>query len=94
MLKPNQLLAVLFCFIERVSRYNIEKLRKLVLNGPSVHPGANLIRMGDGSFVKSLAFGDRAKAASGLRVGDTVERHLVCVMSVISSTGSSLAAVH
>ena len=45
-------------------------------NGPSVHPGANLIRMGDGSFVKSLAFGDRDKVARSLREGDVVERHM------------------
>lgn len=62
---------------ERVSRYNIEKLRKRVRNGPEVHPGANLIRMsGDGSFVKSLAFGDRERAAANLRIGDVVERHM------------------
>lgn len=63
--------------VERVSRYNIEKLRVRIRNGPDVHPGANLIRMsGDGSFTKSLTFGDRGKAAEMLRVGDIVERHM------------------
>jgi len=61
---------------ERVSRFNIEKLRELVRNGPDVHPGANLIRMRDGSFVKSLAFGDRSVAARNLRFGDIVERRM------------------
>ena len=62
---------------ERVSRYNMEKLRACVRNGPHQHPGANLIRMsGDGSFVKSLAFGDRNRAAKDLRYGDIVERHM------------------
>lgn len=62
---------------EKVSRYNIEKLREIVRNGPDVHPGANLIRQaGDNSFVKSLAFGDRERAAETLRIGDTVERHM------------------
>lgn len=28
----------------QVSRYNIEKLRKVVKNGPDVHPGANQVR--------------------------------------------------
>ena len=61
---------------ERVSRYNKKKLQERVRNGPDVHPGANLIRMGDGSFVKSLAFGDREKIAKTLREGDIVERHM------------------
>jgi DNA-directed RNA polymerase III subunit RPC1 len=61
---------------ERVSRYNIEKLRQRVRNGPDVHPGANLIRMKDGSFVKSLSFGDRELVAKNLRYGDVVERHM------------------
>lgn len=60
---------------EPVSRYNIEKLRERVRNGPNTHPGANLIRMQDG-FTKSLAFGDREKAAKNLRFGDVVERHM------------------
>ena len=45
-------------------------------NGPDIHPGANYIRMKDGSFVKSLAFGDREKLAKALREGDIVERHM------------------
>jgi DNA-directed RNA polymerase III subunit RPC1 len=61
---------------ERVTSYNIEKLRERVLNGPDVHPGANLIRMKDETFVKSLAFGDRTLSAKNLRIGDTVERHM------------------
>lgn len=62
---------------ERVSRYNIEKLRVRVRNGPEIHPGANQIRMGgEGGFVKSLQFGDRDRAAEMLRIGDTVERHM------------------
>lgn len=61
--------------VEVVSRYNIKKLKQLVKNGPDVHPGANIIRMQDG-FTKSLAFGDREKAARHLRFGDTVERHM------------------
>jgi DNA-directed RNA polymerase III subunit RPC1 len=62
--------------VERCSRYNKKKLQQLVRNGPDVHPGANLIRMGDGSYAKSLAFGDREKIAKSLREGDVVERHM------------------
>ena len=66
-----------YSYEEQVTRYNIEKLRERVRNGPDVHPGANLIRpSGENSFVKSLAFGDRERAAQTLRIGDIVERHM------------------
>ncbi|EJK66806.1 hypothetical protein THAOC_12234 [Thalassiosira oceanica] len=62
---------------EQVSRYNIEKLRDRVRNGPDTWPGANIVRItGENSFSKSLAFGDRELAAANLRVGDIVERHM------------------
>ena len=62
---------------EQVSRYNIEKLRDRVRNGPDTWPGANIVRIsGENSFSKSLAFGDREVAAANLRVGDIVERHM------------------
>lgn len=68
--------AMTMTYPERVNRYNIQKLRQCVKNGPNVHPGANLIRVRDGSFVKSLAFGDRELEAKNLRFGDVVERHM------------------
>ncbi|CAB9505110.1 DNA-directed RNA polymerase subunit beta' (Fragment) [Seminavis robusta] len=67
--------AMIMTYPETVSRYNIKKLKERIKNGPNVHPGANLIRMQDG-FAKSLAFGDRDKAAKNLRFGDIVERHM------------------
>lgn len=68
--------AMTMTYPERVSRYNIEKLRVLVRNGPDIHPGANMIRMKDGNFVKSLAFVNREAASKALRIGDVVERHM------------------
>mmetsp|Transcript_12160 Transcript_12160/g.26843 ORF Transcript_12160/g.26843 Transcript_12160/m.26843 type:complete len:1179 (-) Transcript_12160:120-3656(-) len=68
--------AKIMTYPEAVSRYNIEKLRQRVRNGPDVHPGANIIRTKDGGFTKSLAFGDREAHAQSLRIGDTVERHM------------------
>lgn len=68
--------ATVMTYPERVSRYNIEKLRQCVRNGPETHPGANLIRLKDGNFVKSLAFCNRDIAADSLKIGDTVERHM------------------
>ena len=62
---------------EKVTAHNIEKLRQCVDNGPEKHPGANyLIGQSDG-FKRFLKYGDRAKIADGLRIGDVVERHLM-----------------
>jgi DNA-directed RNA polymerase III subunit RPC1 len=69
------LVAKVLTYPERVNRYNIEKLQKCVVNGPDVHPGANMIRQANG-FVKSLAFGDRQRVAASLKIGDIVERHM------------------
>ena len=70
-----ELVAKVMTYPEMVNKYNIDKLRRCVINGPNVHPGANMIRTQQG-FVKSLMFGDREKTAAGLRVGDVVERHM------------------
>lgn len=63
---------------ERVQRENIEKLRKCILNGPDVHPGAQAVikQDGDQSYKTSLKFGDKVRVAKDLRYGDVVERHL------------------
>jgi DNA-directed RNA polymerase III subunit RPC1 len=61
---------------ERVTRYNIEKLRQCVVNGPHVHPGANVIRLDGQKFTKNLLYGDRASLADELKIGDIVERHM------------------
>jgi DNA-directed RNA polymerase III subunit RPC1 len=70
-----ELVAKVMTYPEMVNRYNIEKLRQCVLNGPDVHPGANMIRQSNG-FIKSLHFGDRKKSAAFLKIGDVVERHM------------------
>ena len=43
------LVAKIMTFPEKVSRYNIDKMRKMVLNGPEKHPGANIIRSAGGN---------------------------------------------
>uniref|UniRef100_A0A0A9YLI0 DNA-directed RNA polymerase subunit n=2 Tax=Lygus hesperus TaxID=30085 RepID=A0A0A9YLI0_LYGHE len=35
-----------------VTYYNVNELRKVVINGPFIHPGANLVENEDGSFTK------------------------------------------
>lgn len=69
---------------EKVTRYNIEKLRKLIKNGATRHPGANYIIKGPTNKLSMLALAkDPAKktlrlenAAKYLAIGDIVERHL------------------
>jgi DNA-directed RNA polymerase III subunit RPC1 len=72
---------------EKVTRYNIEKLKKLVKNGPLKHPGANnIIWQHTGKTTSLAVFAARKNAteaakkyrenADKLRFGDTVERHL------------------
>ena len=70
-----ELVAKVMTYPEMVNRYNIDKLRQCVLNGPDIHPGANMIRQSNG-FIKSLQFGDRKKSAASLKIGDVVERHM------------------
>lgn len=70
-----ELVAKVMTYPEMVNNNNIQKLKKCVLNGPNVHPGANMIRTEKG-FVKSLAYGDRDRTAALLSVGDVVERHM------------------
>lgn len=71
-----ELLAKVMTYPERVNAKNIDKMRKLVLNGTDKWPGANGIIPRDGGKL-SLKFGDRSRAANNLRIGDIVERHLL-----------------
>jgi DNA-directed RNA polymerase III subunit RPC1 len=68
------LVAKIMTYPERVNRYNISKLRKAVLNGPDIHPGANIIRTD--TFALTLQFANRETAANNLKEGDIVERHM------------------
>lgn len=68
------LVAKTMTYPERVNRYNINKLKQAVLNGPEEHPGANIVR--SGSYVIALQYADRDKAAVNLKYGDIVERHM------------------
>lgn len=62
---------------EMVTRFNMDRLRQAVLNGPDQHPGANFIQSdGGGGLKRYLKFGDRRKIAREMKIGDIVERHL------------------
>jgi len=62
------LVAKILTFPERVNPCNIELMRKLVANGPNVHPGANYVEENGTSFKKFLRYGNRAKIARELKV--------------------------
>jgi DNA-directed RNA polymerase III subunit RPC1 len=68
--------AKILTYPERVGHHNIERLRKNVLNGPSVHPGAAYVSTGPNSEKRFLKYARRDKIAENLCVGDLVERHL------------------
>ena len=72
------LVAMVMTYPERVFSHNIEKLRKLVIAGSLVHPGANYVEYGDGTKKKigHLPQAVREKIAISLRIGDIVERHM------------------
>ncbi|XP_075466474.1 DNA-directed RNA polymerase III subunit RPC1 isoform X1 [Ascaphus truei] len=64
-------------FPEKVNKANIHFMRKLVQNGPEVHPGANFIQQRHTQMKRFLKYGNREKIAQELRYGDIVERHLI-----------------
>lgn len=74
-----QRVAMNLTYPEKVSRYNMEKLKACVKKGNTKHPGANYILRGDGRRI-SLAvlskIGKLDNAADQLQIGDIVERHL------------------
>ena len=47
-----QLVAMTLSYPERVTKFNIDFLRRLVINGPDRHPGANFIQQKDQTFKK------------------------------------------
>jgi len=62
---------------EIVTDWNIEKLKKLVINGPSNFPGVNYITRPDGVKIRLDFVEDRSIIADQLEIGFLVERHLM-----------------
>ncbi|XP_013931054.1 PREDICTED: DNA-directed RNA polymerase III subunit RPC1-like, partial [Thamnophis sirtalis] len=60
-----------------VNKANIAFMRKLVRNGPEVHPGANFIQQRHTQMKRFLKYGNRERMAQELKYGDIVERHLI-----------------
>jgi len=61
---------------EKVTTWNIEEARGLVINGPEKYPGALYIVRPDGKRVRLEFVVDREKVAEALESGFIVERHL------------------
>jgi len=61
---------------ETVSEWNEQALKKLVINGPNIYPGANYIIRPDGVKIRLDYVNDRKVIAESLVSGYMVERHL------------------
>ena len=69
-------IAMMLTVPERVTPWNLEEMRRLVINGPDKYPGALYIIRPDGRRVRLEYVADREKLASALEPGFIVERHL------------------
>src|SRR5512139_3970127 len=61
---------------EKVTTWNIEELKKFVINGPEKYPGALYIIRPDGKRIRLEFVVDRTKIAEAVELGFIVERHL------------------
>src|SRR5713226_3412766 len=61
---------------EVVTEWNIERLKKLVINGPNKYPGANYIVRPDGVKIRLDFVEDRETIANNIEIGYLIERHL------------------
>ncbi|XP_067133403.1 DNA-directed RNA polymerase III subunit RPC1 [Centruroides vittatus] len=69
--------AKILTYPERVTKANIQLMKKLILNGCDIHPGANFIEQRGTNMKRYLRYGNRQKIAQELKYGDIVERHLM-----------------
>ena len=62
---------------EKVTEWNIERLRNLVRNGPNKYPGAKYVIRPDGKRIRLSYVQDLEEVAQVLEPGFVVERHLM-----------------
>ncbi len=62
---------------EKVTEWNIERLRQLIRNGPNKYPGAKYVIRPDGKRIRLSYVQDLEEVASALEPGFVVERHLM-----------------
>jgi len=75
---------------DKVSAWNIESLKKLVVTGPFEHPGANYVIRPDGVKIRLDFASDRKALADSLAAGYIVERHLMDGDTVLFNRQPSL----
>jgi len=61
-------MAKILTYPQKVYPANIELMRKLVMNGPEIHPGANFVEVKGSKLKKYLRFGNRPAIARDLKV--------------------------
>ncbi|MGD8505548.1 MAG: DNA-directed RNA polymerase subunit A' [Candidatus Bathyarchaeota archaeon] len=61
---------------EKITEWNIEELRQLIVNGPENYPGALYVVRPDGKRIRLEFVTDREKIAEALETTFVVERHL------------------
>ena len=69
-------IALNITFQEVVNEYNIDEMKRLILNGPDVWPGAKYIRKGSDMITINLKYADLNKIVNEIKYGDVVHRHL------------------
>jgi DNA-directed RNA polymerase II subunit RPB1 len=69
-------IALNITFQEVVNEYNIDEMKRLILNGPDVWPGAKYIRKGSDMITINLKYADLNKIVNEIKFGDVVHRHL------------------
>ncbi len=62
---------------EIVTDWNIERMKKLVVNGPTQYPGVNYIIRPDGVKIRLDFVEDKQTIADSLEIGYKIERHLL-----------------
>jgi len=63
-------------FQEVVNEYNIEEMKKLILNGPDKWPGAKYVKKANDMITINLKYAELSKIVKELKYGDVVHRHL------------------
>jgi len=72
-----QAIAMRLSMPEKITLWNIEEMRKLIINGPEKFPGALYVVRPDGKRVRLEFVVEREKVAESLETGFIVERHLM-----------------
>lgn len=62
---------------EIVTEWNLERMKKLVVNGPNEYPGVNYIIRPDGVKIRLDFVEDRQTISDSIEVGYKIERHLL-----------------